>query len=287
MSSANTIAIIGHRGLVGKQVITALAASPARHIKVLYRSCSTATVLPANVEAVEVDLTNVTALTAALRGVDILISTVGAPGIIDQIAWVPAIKAAGVKLFAPSDFGILYAPTERKKVPGLLETKHQVEEALVAANVPFTIILNGGFVEYCLVSPFIGIDVKNNTLHLVGDARTHSITLSSTEYIGAGYASIFATTSVDELAGRTIALAEVVANGDQIIAALTKKHGGVAPKVTVQSLHDVDAKIATSDFALAPLLRKKWGTGAFTFGSDIWEVKEYERPTIEELILAA
>ncbi|KNE64941.1 hypothetical protein AMAG_10606 [Allomyces macrogynus ATCC 38327] len=263
--SANTVAIIGHRGFAGKQVVAALAASPAKHVKVLYRPGSSATDLPANVEAVEVDLADTAALTEALRGVDILISTVGAPGIADQIAWIPAIKAAGVKLFAPSDFALLYTPTERKAF-GLIESKHQVEEALTAANVPFTV---------------------NNTLRLVGDARTHSISLSSTKYIGAGYASIFATTPVEKLAGRTVALAEVVANGEQIIAALTKKHGGVAPEVTVQSLHEVDEEIATSDFALAPLLRKKWGTGAFTVGSDIWEVKEYERPSIEEVILAA
>ncbi|KNE54052.1 hypothetical protein AMAG_00055 [Allomyces macrogynus ATCC 38327] len=284
--SANTIAIIGHRGFAGKQVVSALAASPAKHIKVLYRPGSSATDLPANVEAVEVDLADTSALTAALRGVDILISTVGAPGIADQIAWIPAIKAAGVKLFAPSDFALLYTPTERKAF-GLIEAKHQVEEALRAAEVPFTVVLTGGFVEYSIHSPFIGIDVKNNTLNLVSDARTHSISLSSTKYIGAGYASIFAATPVEELAGRTIALVEVVANGEQIIAALTKKHGGVAPQVTVQSLHDVDEEIATSDFALAPLLRKKWGTGAFTVGSDIWEVKEYQRPSIEEVILAA
>ncbi|KNE67032.1 hypothetical protein AMAG_12109 [Allomyces macrogynus ATCC 38327] len=245
-------------------------ASPAKHVKVLY-----------------LDLNDVAALTAALHGVDILISTVGVPGILDQIAWIPAIKAAGVKLFVPSDFGILSTATERKTAPSLLETKYQVEEALTAGNVLHTMFIHGGFVECCLDSPFMGIDVKNNTLNLVGDARTHSITLSSTKYVGAGYASILATTPVDQLVGRTIALAEVVANGDQIIVALTKKHGGVTPKVTVQSLHDVDAEIATSDFALAPLLRKKWGTDAFTVGSDVWEVPDYERSTIEELILAA
>ncbi|KAJ3358823.1 hypothetical protein GGF31_004880, partial [Allomyces arbusculus] len=148
------------------------------------------------------------------------------------IAWIPAIKAASVKLFAPSDLGILFTPTERKAVPSLLEAKHQVEETLTAAEVPSTTVFTGGSVEHCLVSPFMGIDIKNNTLQL---------------YIGAGYASIFATTPADQSAGRMIALAEV-------------------------SLQDVDADIATSDVALGPLLRKKWGPGAFTVGSDIWEV---------------
>ncbi|KAI9168160.1 hypothetical protein H9P43_007532 [Blastocladiella emersonii ATCC 22665] len=283
--TANTIALIGHRGLAGKPIVEALAASSAHpKVKVLHRPGSDASGLPANVEAVEVDFADTAALTKALAGVDILLSTVGAPGIAAQIDLIPAIKAAGVKLFVPSDLAVLYTPHERRAF-GLLEEKGRVDEALRAAGVPFAVVLTGGFTEYCLATPFIGIDVKGNKLHLVGDdARTHSVALSSTAYIAAAYASLFAATPAAELAGRAIGVSEVVANGDQIAAALAKKHGGVAPTVTVQSLADVDAEIKTSDFALAPLLRKKWGVGFFTVGSDVHLVPGYKRRTLEDFI---
>ncbi|KAI9188330.1 hypothetical protein H9P43_002721 [Blastocladiella emersonii ATCC 22665] len=282
--NANTIALIGHRGLAGKPIVEALAKSAAKKVKVLHRPGSDAAGLPANVEAIEVDFADTAALAKALVGVDIFISAVGAPGIAAQLDLIPAIKAAGVKLFVTSDLSVMYTPQERRVFP-LLETKVQVEEALAAAGVPFTVVLSGGFTEYCLATPFIGIDVKGNALRLVGDdARTHSIALSSTAYIGAAYASLFATTPAAELAGRTIGFSELVANGDQIAAALAKKHGGVAPAVTVQSLAEVDAEIKTSDFALAPLLRKKWGTGFFTVGSDVHVVPGYQRRTLDDFV---
>ncbi|KAJ3361215.1 hypothetical protein GGF32_007645 [Allomyces javanicus] len=74
--------------------------------------------------------------------------------------------AAGAVLFVPFDFALWYTPAERT-VFALIETKHRVEEALRAAEVPYTIVLTGVFVEDCIATLFIEIDVKNDMTLIV------------------------------------------------------------------------------------------------------------------------
>lgn len=67
----NRIAIYGHRGWASSAIFNALANSGAP-IRVLYRPGSTVSELPENVDAVEVDVGDQSALVAALKGIDIV-----------------------------------------------------------------------------------------------------------------------------------------------------------------------------------------------------------------------
>lgn len=64
--------------------------------------------LPAGSKSVVVDLKDKAALEAAFKEntIDVVISTVGQPGLPDQPTIADAAKAAGVKLFVPSEFGL-------------------------------------------------------------------------------------------------------------------------------------------------------------------------------------
>lgn len=68
-----TVALFGHSGTTGKLVVPALAAETSIKLKVLHRPSSDISNLPSNVEAVQVDYTNVQAVTEALQGVDIVV----------------------------------------------------------------------------------------------------------------------------------------------------------------------------------------------------------------------
>lgn len=67
----NRIAVYGHRGWASSAIVKALANSGAP-IRVLHRPGSDTSALPANVEIVEVDLSDQTSLVSKLDGIDIV-----------------------------------------------------------------------------------------------------------------------------------------------------------------------------------------------------------------------
>jgi hypothetical protein len=93
------------------------------------------------------------------------------------------------------------------------------------------------------------------------------------------------------LQNRSIRLTELLATGQEIAAALEKKHGK-PPQTFNHSLEMVDGEIEKSIALGSPLAalwwyRKVWGTGQHTrmMGTDVWEVDGYPKLTLEELIV--
>ncbi|KAI3464376.1 hypothetical protein Pfo_021039 [Paulownia fortunei] len=98
-------------------------------------------------------------LVSVLREVDVVISTLPYPQVLDQLKILEAIKVAGnIKRFLPSDFGV-----EEDRVSVLppfqafLEKKKKIRRAIEAANIPYTFVsancFGAYFVNY-LLRPF-------------------------------------------------------------------------------------------------------------------------------------
>ncbi|KAL7118185.1 hypothetical protein ACP275_03G119900 [Erythranthe tilingii] len=98
-------------------------------------------------------------LVSILKEVDVVISVLPYPQVLDQLKIVDAIKAAGnIKRFLPSDFGV-----EEDRVSPLppfeafLEKKRKIRRAIEAANIPYTFVsancFGAYFVNY-LLRPF-------------------------------------------------------------------------------------------------------------------------------------
>lgn len=112
------------------------------------------------------------------------------------------------------------------------------------------------------------------------------------DYVAAAYVSIFATTPIAEISNRAIGLVELAPTGEDIAAALQKKHGK-KPKIFRQSIEKVmeefSARLKSDLSALAPAwyYRKLWGTGELTslLGSDIWDLPSYKKATLDDLIV--
>lgn len=127
-----------------------------------------------------------------------------------------------------------------------------------------------------------------------GRQVTHSLfppNLSTRNYVGAAYASIFSSTPISGLKNRVIGLSELKATGDDIIASFELKHGK-KPEIFKHSSKKVEDEFeyAISNgipFSLAWYCRKIWGNGQLEtmIGTDIWEVPGYSKVSLDDLIV--
>ncbi|KAJ5632087.1 hypothetical protein N7490_008426 [Penicillium lividum] len=283
----NRIAVYAHRGWASSKIFESIAKSGAP-VRVLYRPGSDISTVPSGVEAVEVDTEDQDALRASLKNIDILISLVGQKGVEIQYAFVKALPHTDVKLFVPSD--LAFRCDEQGLRVGVNKMKDQVEKAAEAAGIPMTIVLPGLFAESALSSGLIGIDLPKNRIVFSGDAEHQKLNICTREYIAAAYSSIFAKTAIADIQGRAIGLSELQPTGAEVAKALEVKHGS-PPQTFRHSLEEVDQNFEERingglPMALPYYCRRVWGSGGYSdaIGSDVWELKGYQKKTLDELL---
>ncbi|KAK1573645.1 uncharacterized protein LY79DRAFT_583495 [Colletotrichum navitas] len=108
---------------------------------------------------------------------------------------------------------------------------------------------------------------------------------------GAAYASIFSTTPISQLENRAIALCELVPTEKDITVTLESKHG-IGPQTSSRGLEKIKDEVeqwleSVSVFTVAWYCHKIWGAGQQSqmIGSNFWEVDDYQKATLEDLIL--
>jgi uncharacterized protein YbjT (DUF2867 family) len=102
------------------------------------------TTVQGDAKVFQVDYSNDESIKHALRGVDVVISTISAEALDIQAKIAVAGKEVGVKLFIPSDFG---AETEGK-VGGMFEQKTNTQAQLEALGIPYATFYTGPFADY-------------------------------------------------------------------------------------------------------------------------------------------
>jgi hypothetical protein len=95
------------------------------------------------------EYTDVPALTTALAGAHVVISTISLLAIDAQVPIAEAAKAAGASLFLPSEFG---GPTE--KIPGIFGAKGALHAKLREVGPPVLLVYTGPFADYSL-GPYV------------------------------------------------------------------------------------------------------------------------------------
>ncbi|KZV89053.1 NAD(P)-binding protein [Exidia glandulosa HHB12029] len=157
----NTFAVAGASGSIGQAIARELLAR-GTNVTALSR-----TTLKDTVEGLEVrtvDYSDKTSLVEALRGVDVLVSTLSGGGYATQPALADAAKEAGVKLFAPSEFGMVTENTTY----GLLGAKAQLHKYLESIGLPYVRLYTGMWSDV-IFTPFFGYDLANRRVKLAGD----------------------------------------------------------------------------------------------------------------------
>jgi len=171
MSGYKTFAVAG-AGNLGKIIVEELAKlkkeGAVSAIKVLTRSADThADLVALGVEPLTVDYTSASSLSAALKGLDVLISTLGGAALGLQVPLATAAKEAGVKLFVPSEFGNVSLGASG----GIFAGKENVRLKLLDLGLPYAVFYTGPFPDM-VFTPALGFDTANGkaTIGPNGDA---------------------------------------------------------------------------------------------------------------------
>ncbi|KZO93528.1 NAD-binding protein [Calocera viscosa TUFC12733] len=112
---------------------------------------------------IPLDYNDVKPLATVLRGIDVVISTVGKPAVPMQTALARVAKDSGVKLFVPSEFGM---PTIGGTT-GLWGLKNSQRVALEQMGLPYALFFTGAFTDTSF-GPDLGFDLSKGQVNLAG-----------------------------------------------------------------------------------------------------------------------
>ncbi|KAJ3289120.1 hypothetical protein HK104_007717 [Borealophlyctis nickersoniae] len=183
MSAAfKSVAVLGGTGFLGKTIVSELLARKVFDVTVITRpgtkDASKQALLDQftakGAKIVEADVTKVDDLAQALKGSEVVISTVKGDDALEdgQTVLLEAAKKAGVKRFIPSEFGSDGTAYKQSATP---TPKSRFQDLLTASGLEYTIIYNGVFSEM-LVGPFNDIDTEKRTIVVYGDLNTRFTT---------------------------------------------------------------------------------------------------------------
>ncbi|KAK6371339.1 uncharacterized protein PV06_04059 [Exophiala oligosperma] len=243
------VAVAGGTGNLGSPVVGALLAANYS-VTVLTRTGSTSTSkLPKSprLKVTEVDYSSVASLTEALKGQDVVVSTLASESTGSQNPLIDAAVAAGVKRFIPSEFG---SDTTHPKSSQLPIYKHKVDtqrylKAKAAENPGFTytLVLNGAFLSWGVQVGFI-VNVQNHsaTVWNGGD-----VPFSATNLETIGKAVVGVIKHLPETANRPVYVQEALITQNQLIKYAREKDGvewQITPKETARAYEEAMAELA-------------------------------------------
>jgi len=129
------------------------------------------------VEFVEADYSDIESLKKALKGVTVVVSALSREVLYqDQLNLIEAAKAVGtITRFLPSEFGMDGPPDDNltgnyDDPMKMFASKLAIRKALVAAGIPYTLVITGLFLEF-IFNPVNDIFIDTKTLTVIGDGN--------------------------------------------------------------------------------------------------------------------
>ncbi|ATY60605.1 NAD(P)-binding domain [Cordyceps militaris] len=188
-STVQNVTLVGATGNVGAIALEKLAATK-HNLQVLRREGSKST-FPASIKVIDVDFTSEPALTRALQGQDVVISTIPAEVAGLQTTLIDAAIAAGVGRFLPSEFGCNIENPKARQVPVFAE-KVRIEDYLkqkaAAGLISYTFVFNGPLLEWGIENNFV-INVAGFKPRLLDDGKA-IFSSANLETVGRALAAI-------------------------------------------------------------------------------------------------
>ncbi|KZT25477.1 NAD-P-binding protein [Neolentinus lepideus HHB14362 ss-1] len=198
MSGFKTFALAGAGNLgqfIAEELLKLKASGAVSSLLVLTRGSSgnLASLEKQGAKIATVDYSSVDSLTSALSGVDVVISTLGGAALTTQGPLADAAKKVGVKLFVPSEFGVV---TKGRK-GGLLGHKTDLHKKLEDIKLPYSLFYTGGFADWIFV-PHFGWNIAQGKITISGEGKS-PVSWTTRRDIGRFVAHAVTSFSTDQL----------------------------------------------------------------------------------------
>ncbi|KAJ8097635.1 hypothetical protein POJ06DRAFT_261957 [Lipomyces tetrasporus] len=268
MSEIKSVAIAGASGSLGPHVLKALVDANFQ-VTVLTRSKKQGA-FDASVKVVEVDFTSVESLTAALKGIDGLVSTMAAAAIENQTVLIDAAIAAGVKRFMPSEYGSCTTSPKLEALPiyaPMFKIRQYLQEKAKAGKLTWTVLACGAFLDFLFGGPML-LDYANHKAILFdeGDNRISSTSLPN---VGKAIVGIFK--NFEATKNKIVRSSEVILTQNKLLRIAE----GVRPDIkwetskvqTSAVLKEGLDELSAGDFSMPVIMKILKGTA---FAGDIY-----------------
>uniref|UniRef100_A0A0W0EZH7 NmrA-like domain-containing protein n=1 Tax=Moniliophthora roreri TaxID=221103 RepID=A0A0W0EZH7_MONRR len=182
MSNYKSFALVGANGHIGKHILKAFLSVGVNPLILTRKTSNTDTALPSSLTVAKVDIDNVEEIAEVLKkhGIEVVVSAIsGSAFDAQQKALADAAKEAGVKLFAPSEFGGVTeganrAPNAHPTSP--LVQKDRFAEYLKSKGLPWTRFFTGAFHGFV---PWFGAVEENGKFNIA--KGTSDVVFSATD----------------------------------------------------------------------------------------------------------
>lgn len=214
------VALAGSTGKIGPTILRVLLEAGFEVIVLTRKGSSSTDSLPKHEkqEIVAVDYTDVKDLTAALRGVEVVVSALSSSGLDAQQPLIDACVAAGVNRFLPSEFSLdLHNPEIRRlpTYPGKKATQRYIDE-VAAANPKFTFtyVYTGVWLDWGIKAGFI-LDSKAHKAILWDGGN---VKFSTTRLATVGRAIVAIINNQDRTKNRAVYVHDTAMTMNELIA---------------------------------------------------------------------
>ncbi|KAF5345742.1 hypothetical protein D9758_011870 [Tetrapyrgos nigripes] len=206
----SSFAVLGSNGTISPFIIDAFAKNPkVKKLIVVTRPSSKApSSLPSNVESISVDYNNRSALVEVFKkhSTDVVVSTLSAEAILDaQKKAAVAAKEAGVKLFVPSEYGIVTTGFAGKGTPGTgnpLVDKDVFAEFLKSIDLPYARVFSSLWHQ---AIPFVVDYDTNQKVNIIGKGET-PVSFTAQEDVGGFVSHVLTTVPLPQLSNAQLRL---------------------------------------------------------------------------------
>ena len=208
-------------------MLNALIKSGRFNVTAIKRPSSSAS-YPESVKVREADLSSVDSVTAAFKGQDAVVSTVGSAGLAGQGILVAAAAAANVKRFLPSDYGCDLGNPRAAALPVFkdkIATHKALREAAAAkpdGDFTYTLVCNNAFLDWGLEMNFL-MNWKDSKPKLFDGGNN---VFSATTLDSVGQAVVGVLTHPEETKNRFVYVKDIDVSQKQLLTIAKKVEPG-------------------------------------------------------------
>ncbi|WVW83154.1 hypothetical protein I302_105172 [Kwoniella bestiolae CBS 10118] len=288
MSSPIQVAFLGHKGLIGSNLLSPLLKSHQEgkiNLIILHRQgsdVSSPNISGLEKRVIQLDEEGLEINKEAMEGLEVVISSITSPAILSQTYFLEALKGSKtLKTFIHSDFGGNFTSEDlAHDGMALMALKPKVVARAVELGVPITNVRTGMFAEIVFGYNALGINVKENSFEVYKDNIKNQLRTTTLPY----WAHALSQLILDplKLANKTIQLYDHTPTGQEIIDTLSKIHG-TPTKLTHYTTEQYEKDVLDPQSAIQASVKRAWGEDDFGEGEQP-EVSGWVGKDLEELL---